>query len=136
MCVGGIFFMDYKIEKKVQSDISIVKNVVEDILLHIRDGLNDINFFNTKLILNELIINGVKHGNLEDVSKSLNINVFINNSCLIIKVSDEGKGIKYNHKKLNEYDYSETGRGLMIVEGLSDKLDVDGNTITCVQYLK
>lgn len=128
--------MNYKIEKKVQSDINIVKNVVEDILLDIRDGLTESNFFNTKLILNELIINGVKHGNLENVNKSLVIDVLVDNSCLIIKVSDEGNGIKYNHKTLGEYDFCECGRGLMLVEGLADKLDIDGNTVTCVQYLK
>lgn len=128
--------MNYKIERRVQSDISIVKNVVEDILLNIQDVLNDSNFFNTKLILNELIINGVKHGNLEDINKSLCIDVFVNNNCLIIKVSDEGNGIKYNHKHLGDYDFNESGRGLMLVEGLSDKLDVNGNTVTCVQYLK
>ncbi|MBP1924836.1 serine/threonine-protein kinase RsbW [Sedimentibacter acidaminivorans] len=128
--------MNYKIEKKVQSDINIVKNVVEDILLDIRDGLTESNFFNTKLILNELIINGVKHGNLDDINKSLFIDVLVNNSCLIIKVSDEGKGIKYKHKKLGEYDFCENGRGLMLVEGLADKVDINGNTVTCVQYLK
>lgn len=128
--------MNYKLERKVQSDINMVKNVVEDILLNIEGFLTESNFFNTKLILNELIINGVRHGNLEDTSKSLNINVLINNSCLIIKVSDEGKGIKYNHKVFGEYNLCETGRGLMLVEGLSDRFNVDGNTVTCVQYLK
>jgi serine/threonine-protein kinase RsbW len=128
--------MNYRIEKKVQSDINIVKNVVEDILLDIQDGLTESNFFNTKLILNELIINGVKHGNLEDINKSLLINVLINNACLVIKVSDEGMGINYNHKTLGEYDFCEYGRGLMLVEGLADKFNVEGNTVTCVQYLK
>jgi len=128
--------MNYKIEKKVQSDINIVKNVVEDILLDIQDCLTESNFFNTKLILNELIINGVKHGNLEDINKILIIDVLVDNSCLVIKVSDEGKGIKCNHKPLGEYDYCEHGRGLMLVEGLADKVDVNGNTVTCVQYLK
>lgn len=128
--------MDYKIEKKVQSDINIVQSVVENILLDIQDGLTESNFFNTKLILNELIINGIKHGNLEDSNKNLLINVLVNNSCLIIKVSDEGKGIRYKHKSFGEYDLCENGRGLMLVEGLADKVDVNGNTITCVQYLK
>jgi len=128
--------MNYKIKKKVQSDISIVKNVVEDILLDIQDCLTESNFFNTKLILSELIINGVKHGNLEDINKNLIIDILVDNFCLIIKVSDEGKGVKYNHKPLGEYDYCEYGRGLMLVEGLVDKLDVNGTTVTCVQYLK
>jgi len=128
--------MNYKIERKIQSDIKKVKYVVEDILLSIKEVLTDSIFFNTKLILNELIINGVKHGNLEDTSKVLSISVFINSRCIIIEVADEGLGVKYNHKSFGEYDFSDTGRGLMLVEGLSDKFVVDGNTVTCVQYLK
>ena len=128
--------MNYKIERKIQSDINKVKYVVEDILLSIEEVLTDNIFFNTKLILNELIINGVKHGNLEDASKVLYISVFINSRCIIIEVADEGLGVKYNHKSFGQYDFSDTGRGLMLVEGLSDKFVVDGNTVTCVQYLK
>lgn len=128
--------MNCKIQRKIRSDINEVKCVVEDILFNIQDGVTDNVFFNTKLILNELIINGVKHGNLEDISKILDIDVLINNQCIIIEVSDEGLGIKYNHKSFGQYDYYDTGRGLMLVEGLSDEFLVDGNTVICVQYLK
>ena len=128
--------MDYKLEKKVHSDLSGVKNIVEDILLNIRDVINENIFFNTKIILYELIINGVIHGNQDDRNKLVNIKVFINNSCIVIEVSDEGSGIMYNHKDFGDYDYSESGRGLMLVEGLSDKFHIDGNRVTCIQYLK
>lgn len=128
--------MDYKLEKKVHSDISGVKNIVEDILLNIRDAINENIFFNTKIILYELIINGVIHGNQDDSNKSVCIKVFIDNSSIIIEVSDEGSGIMYNHKDFGDYDYSESGRGLMLVEGLSDKFHIDGNRVTCIQYLK
>lgn len=128
--------MNCIIQRKIRSDINEVKYVVEDILLNIQDVLTDNIVFNTKLILNELIINGVKHGNLEDISKILDIDVLVNNSCIIIEVSDEGLGIHYNHKSFGEYDFNESGRGLMLVEGLSDEFLVNGNTVTCVQYLK
>ena len=127
--------MDYRIEKKVHSDINCVKNIVEEILQNIRDILDENVFFNTKIILNELIINGVLHGNKQDISKSLDINVTISNSCLVIEVTDEGSGIIYKHKSFGDYDYCESGRGLMLVEGLSDKFTIDGNRATCVQYL-
>lgn len=128
--------MDYKLEKKVHSDLSGVKNVVEDILLNIRDVINDNIFYNTKIILYELIINGVIHGNQDDINKSVCIKVFIDNSSIVIEVSDEGSGIMYNRKDFGDYDYSESGRGLMLVEGLSDKFHIDGNKVTCIQYLK
>ncbi len=128
--------MNCQIQRKIRSDINEVKYVVEDILLNIQEALSDNVFFNTKLILNELIINGVKHGNLEDISKILDIDILVNNSCIIIEVSDEGSGIQYNHKSFGQYDFDDTGRGMMLVEGLSDEFLVSGNTVTCVQYLK
>ena len=128
--------MNYKIQRKIQSNIDEVKYVVEDILLNIQNDLTENIIFNTKLILNELIIKGVIHGNHKDISKYLYINVLIKNNCIIIEVSDEGLGIVYKHKTFGEYDYDDSGRGLMLVEGLSDKFKVNGNTVTCVQYLK
>jgi serine/threonine-protein kinase RsbW len=128
--------MDYKFEKKVHSDIKDVKNIVEEILQNIVDIINENIFFNTKIILYELVINGVLHGNCQDINKSLSIKVMINNSCIIIEVTDEGSGIIYKHKSFGDYDFCESGRGLMLVEGLSDKFTVDGNRVTCIQYLK
>lgn len=128
--------MYYRFEKTIQSDIVIVKNAVEDILYNIRDIINENMFFNTKLILNELIINGVRHGNREDPSKMLNVAVTVNKGSLTIVVSDEGSGIEYKRKNYGEYDFCEAGRGLMLVEGLADKFQINGNTVTCVQYLK
>lgn len=128
--------MVYRIEKKINSDINCVKDIVEEILQSISGILNEGTFFNTKIILNELIINGVLHGNKEDKNKLLYIKVTVNKSSLIIEVTDEGPGITYKHKSFGEYDYCESGRGLMIVEGLSDKFSVEKNKVTCVQYLK
>jgi anti-sigma regulatory factor (Ser/Thr protein kinase) len=125
-----------KIQREIKSDINQVKYVVDDILLNIQEDLNENAFFNTKLILSELIINGVKHGNLCDITKLLNIRIHINNNSIIIEVSDEGLGIKYNHKSYGKYDFDDKGRGLMLVEGLSDEFAVYGNTVKCVQYLK
>lgn len=128
--------MDYVIEKKIHSDIKCVKLLVEEILRSIKHIINANEFFNTKLILYELMINSVIHGNCEDLNKMINIKIYINKSRIIIEVTDEGPGVCYNHKNLGEYDFTESGRGLMLVEGLADKLEIEGNTVTCVQYLK
>lgn len=127
--------MDYKFETKVQSDINSVKNVVDYILHDIKEIINATVFFNTKLILSELIINSVLHGNKEDISKQITINLMINKSCIIIEITDEGSGITYKQKAFGDYDYCESGRGLMLVEGLSDKFTINGNRVTCIQYL-
>ncbi len=128
--------MDYVVEKKVYSDIKCVKKFADEILRNIKELLDPNIFFNTKLILNELMINSVIHGNCGDLNKMVNIKIYINKSRIIIEVSDEGSGICYEQKTCGKYDFLETGRGLMLVEGLADKFNVDGNTVTCVQYLK
>lgn len=127
--------MDYVLEKKICSDIKCVKVIIEEILHSIKHIISDNAFFNTKLILHELMINSVIHGNCEDLNKMIYIKVYINKSRIIIEVSDEGKGICYEEKNFGVYDFEESGRGLMLVEGLADKFDVEGNTVTCIQYL-
>lgn len=128
--------MDYVVERRVQSDIKCVKKLVDEVLRNIKERIEPSVFFNTKLILYELMINGVIHGNCEDLNKMINIKIYINKSRIIIEVSDEGKGICYSQKSCGEFDFLESGRGLMLVEGLVDKFNVDGNTVTCVQYIK
>ena len=128
--------MHYAVERKVNSDIKCGKKLIEEILRNIEGLIEPDAFLNTKLILNELMINSVIHGNCGDLNKKINMKVYINKSRIIIEVSDEGSGVCFERKNCGEYDYLECGRGLMLVEGLSDKLNVDGNTVTCVQYLK
>ena len=128
--------MTYKIQRKINSDINHIKCYIDDILLKIQKKIDDDAYFNTKLILNELIINAVKHGNLDDNTKFLDICINIENKCIIIEVTDEGKGIKYKKKAYGNYDFNDCGRGLMLVEGLSDEFVICGNKVKCVQYLK
>jgi serine/threonine-protein kinase RsbW len=133
--IGG-YTMDCRIERRISSNMEVVKNAVDEILINIQEELNENMFFNTKLILNEQIINAVKHGNNEDKDKHLEVSVLIDSLRMIIEVSDEGNGVVYNRKKFGEFDFSESGRGLMLVECLADKFAVKGSTVTCVQYLK
>jgi len=78
--------MDYKLEMKVHSDLCGIKKIVEDILLNIRDVITENIFFNTKIILYELIINGVVHGNHKNCDKLVCVNIFIDKSCITIEV--------------------------------------------------
>ncbi len=128
--------MDYVVERKVHSDIKCVKKLINEVLRSIKGKVDPDAFFNTKLILYELMINSVVHGNCEDLNKMINIKIYINRSRIIIEVSDEGTGICYKQKNCGEFDFMESGRGLMLVEGLADKFNVEGNTVTCVQYIK
>lgn len=120
------------IEKQIHSDLNIVKETVNEILLDIDVELNNEYSFIIKLVLSELVINCVKHGNKNNTNKLIYIKLDIYDDRIIISVQDEGKGIKYNN---NPDTLSESGRGLMLVKGLTDKMIIDNNTVICFIYL-
>jgi serine/threonine-protein kinase RsbW len=98
--------------------------------------------FEIKVILNELIINAVVHGNKKDKSKKVHIKAGIcNNSEVYIIVEDEGEGIaakiedcnlkKGEQEELEVFCLNESGRGLAITSALCDciKRNKKGNKV-------
>ncbi len=127
--------MYYETKKKIKSNIDYVKIVVNEILVDINGILNDNQKFNTRLILSELLVNSIQHGNHLDMSKYVYINIKIEKDLMKIKISDEGSGFEYDIKDYEPYNFEDSGRGLVLVEGLSDKLLIKGNTVTAIKYL-
>lgn len=127
--------MVYDIKRKIKSDINYIKDIVNDIIFEIDNRLDSCQKFNARLILSELIINSVIHGNNSDVNKYVYVSVFIDENIMKIQVSDEGNGFSFNKKNYNPYDYSFSGRGLVLIEGLSNELKIEGNTVTVITYL-
>lgn len=87
--------------------------------------------FEIKVILNELIVNAICHGNNCDDNKATYVTVkIVRDSHLYVSVKDEGCGLsqRIELKKLDEYlesnnnSYNEHGRGLIIVEQLCDRI--------------
>lgn len=126
--------MSQIITRNIKSDINILNDIVTDILLSIDREISDDDKFNIKLILSELIINGIKHGNKNDLEKNIFVSLFIDDEWVEISVSDEGEGFIYT-KNIDPYTYCESGRGLLLVEGLSDMFIVCKNNITSIKYL-
>lgn len=128
--------MNYTYEGSVQSDLSLVKKFVEGILEKLNDMIdNEDTIFDIKLIINELIINGIFHGNNYEESKEVKVGIEIKNDKIIILVEDEGAGIHCNIRSYNPKELKCRGRGLILVEGLSDELILDRNQIKAVKYL-
>lgn len=122
------------IKKNIKSDINIINDVVAEIIFSIDKKIGEDNLFNVKLILSELIINSIKHGNNNDREKNIFISLFIEDKWIEISVSDEGKGFAYS-RNLDPCTYCESGRGLLLVEGLSDMFIVCENIITSIKYI-
>lgn len=128
----------------VPSNINNIGIIVDGLLNSLQNTcgqLNDTTLFDLKVILNELLINAIMHGNRESESKSVKINADITNeNILYIIIEDEGCG--YDYSKLcseqashpcdtGHEDACECGRGLKIVKCLCDQVKVNskGNKI-------
>jgi serine/threonine-protein kinase RsbW len=122
------------IKKKIKSDINVVNDVVVEVLSFIDKKIGEDNLFDIKLILSELIINSIKHGNKNDSNKNTDICLYLDDKYVEMSVGDEGTGFTYS-KNLDACTFCESGRGLLLVEGLSDMFIVCKNMITSIKYI-
>ena len=136
----------------IKHDIKGLACFIKTVLSYIQSvrTMSDDTLFEIKVILNELIINAICHGNNCDDKKGAIVTIKIfkieNSSYLYISVKDEGCGFEQNIdlKKLEDYvavknnSFNEHGRGLIIVEQLSDRLKFCryGNKVAVIKKLK
>ncbi len=86
------------------------------------------------LLLSEAVTNAIQHGNLEDESKKVTINITISDSEIISTVKDEGEGFDPSSTKnpLKEENLLDTtGRGIFLINEMSDSSEYldDGTKI-------
>ena len=128
--------MNFTYNGSVCSDLELIKNFLDEIMKKLNMIIkNGDTIFDVRLILNELVINGVFHGNECEDTKCVNLSLNIKDNKIIIEVEDEGKGIDYDFSKYNPLDLKCSGRGRVLVKGLSDELIVDQNRITAIKKI-
>lgn len=118
------------IREVIKSDLKDLKKFRDKFI----DMLHNKNYeenqiYRLRLILDELVANSYKHGNLKDKTRLIDISIVFDDSYLLIKVSDEGPGIKF--KKISQ-KFAESGRGIELVKKLSDKVIINNSTIACL----
>lgn len=124
------------ISLRISSNYSGITKAVNGILDFIRSTgtrLSDETYFDIKVILNELIINAIIHGNNCDYTKSVDITAELTDDGYIrFVVKDEGKGYDISQamqkceKLCGEIDLQklqECGRGMLIVRNLCDRVE-------------
>lgn len=125
--------MTYYYAGKFISDLCEIQNSISSLMTSLDGVLSDEDLlFDVRLILNELVINSCEHGNCYDITKMIDLKLKVENDKICITVKDEGRGIDYC---LDKYDYMSMepcGRGLKIVEKLSDSLIFDNNQVTAI----
>lgn len=132
----GVVSLNLVIKKCIDSNIVDMKYVLDNIVNSLKEVLYDRNILlDTKLILDELISNGVMHGNRLDEKKKVEVYVKVSDEYIRIEVSDEGNGFVYDKDSYDPMKLSCGGRGLRIVDGLSDEFSIQKNKVISIKYL-
>lgn len=121
--------MEYFYSAVFCSDLDILTDSVNGIIEELGGIIpSDEIVLETRVILNELIINGFLHGNRCCREKNIRLSITLDGANLAISVEDEGSGICRDEvSKLPKL--STHGRGLTIVERLSDEMVIKKNHI-------
>lgn len=128
--------MAFKYKGVVCSDLQLIGGFIDEILNKLSNIIDNGDImFDIRLILNELVINGAMHGNKSISTKCVNLSLEIQNGRLIIEVEDEGRGFHCDLMKYNPMELKTCGRGLVIVNGLSDEFYVDNNRVIAIKNI-
>lgn len=119
---------------EINTDINSIKKFNNEALEVIKRRFDDKDFvFKLRLILDELIINSYKHGNQKVFDRKINCLVLVDDDYCLVKVKDEGAGINI---KNSDDPLAEHGRGIMLVNAISDELVVEDNVIAALVFYK
>lgn len=138
-------------KNRIPSDISVICSTVQEIIDYLQNSQGAIAeccLFELKVILNELIINAVKHGNHCSPDKYVDITAgMCPGRYVYVIVEDQGEGYDYNKIMVNNnecsdpftclFDLKETGRGIMIVKNLCEsvRFNRNGNKVVVLKKL-
>ena len=92
--------MSFIYKGSVPSDLDDTKFFVENLLVQLEEKIQSEDLlFDLKIILNELIINSVIHGNRCNRNKWVDLSLTISDNSVTIQVQDEGEGIRLPSKE-------------------------------------
>ena len=131
---------------KIQANIGNIRETVKDILEYfsrVYGQMDESTYFELKVVLNELLINAVKHGCEENSDKYVKIVAGLaNDEYALLAVEDDGDGYdttlleqckKIGYPVIEEKaeQFNESGRGIFIVRHLCDDFMINqkGNKV-------
>ncbi|NLH96982.1 MAG: ATP-binding protein [Clostridiaceae bacterium] len=133
----------------ISSELSNVRLVVEELISCLKRNCGELCeevLFDFRVILNEVLVNAILHGNHGDESKRVKIDAgTTEKGDVFLIIEDEGSGYDFEsvckkHKTAvtDLEDMIESGRGIMIVKSLCDKVKVNrkGNKIIILKSIE
>lgn len=128
--------MEFKTNLVINSDLIDIRDEIEGLLDELKGFVNEKDILlEIKLILNELMLNSAIHGNELDEEKKVMLDLQIDKRAMKLEVQDEGSGFVYDKTLYDPLELKSSGRGLVIVDGLSDEISIENNKISVVKYL-
>lgn len=126
---------ELRISSKIDN-ISLVENLIDEISVEI--GLVADIYGNILIAIIEAVTNSIVHGNNNDESKSVFINVYFNSPELVFKIEDEGSGFEFDHvpdpTKPDNVEKPD-GRGVFLMRHLADDISFDkGGAIVTLKF--
>ncbi len=132
----GVSWMALIFRGSVCSNLNDVKVFIQNALNRLTEIIVDEDLmFDIRLIINELIVNGVIHGNCCDISKNVYLLLDVEEDYVKIEVVDEGNGIDYDVSSYDPDELKCCGRGLVLVDRLCDEFYIDKNRVIAVKHL-
>ncbi|MDR3090602.1 MAG: ATP-binding protein [Clostridiales bacterium] len=131
-------------ETLFSSELYNVKKALKEILTFLREHLPEesaAEIDDLRLIFSELLCNAVIHGNKQDLSKKVRVEVRVEEDGVSADISDEGPGFNFllaiqNNSGIRPASLSnDHGRGIFLVHSLSDSLTF-GKNGSVVQFYK
>jgi len=115
------------------SNIDYIAKQISDICEYFK--IDQQTKFYVNIVLRELMLNAIEHGNQENADKIVEIifSLHLLDKICILSIKDEGKGFDWkNLSKMigNEDILRNRHRGIFIVENLADKIEIKKNKIS------
>ena len=128
-----------KLSLEVPSDFLVLEGVLEKVSQFLTPYAKDLE--QLLIGINELVTNGIEHGNKLDKNKKLKLTIHIVAGYVRIDISDEGKGFQWQNKiekTLDLDNFAERGRGIIITKLCCDYLyyNPQGNRVTMIKLLE
>ena len=110
------------------SNVSLVESLIDKVCADLK--INEDIYGNVLIAVTEAVNNAIINGNAFNHDKSVVVEVNQDNDSFIFRITDEGSGFDYLNlpdPTAPENIEKENGRGIFLIQNLSDCLDFDEN---------
>lgn len=113
---------------QIPSNLAEKNPIIDEILqiLQKKGFLDEEDEVWSRLCLDEILVNAIKHGNKEDIGKKVSVTLFTSQNQWSIRVEDEGEGFDPEElpqlQETDEYWEAEHGRGIILISSYMDEI--------------